>query len=43
MSMFNQLRAAQPIRKEIPATLKLMVIISVKPRTNDSFRTTDTK
>ena len=35
-SMFSQLRAAQPIRKEMPATLKLMVIISANPRTNDS-------
>ena len=41
--MFSQLRAAQPIRKEMPATLKLMVIISENPRTNDTFLTTDTK
>ena len=30
--MFSQLRAAHPMRKEMAATLKLMVIISVKPR-----------
>ena len=43
MSMFNQLQPLSLSGKKYPPLLKLMVIISVKPRTNDSFRTTDTK